>query len=200
MNALAVIVGLGNPGREYRNTRHNAGFMLADALVGRWGGTWRAESKFFAEVAESRFGDRRFLLVKPQTYMNRSGEAVGKVVRFYQADPTATLVLVDDADLPLGTIRLRPGGSPGGHHGLESVEQFLGTREYPRLKLGVARPRQSVRDIANHVLGRFGDDESVVWQKVLERAVAQVECWAAEGIGKAMSLHNGSVEGSTDAR
>ncbi len=194
MNALALIVGLGNPGREYRDTRHNAGFRLADALVGRWGGSWRAESKFFAEVAEAAFGGRRFLLVKPQTYMNRSGEAVGKVVRFYQTPPAETLVLVDDADLPLGAIRLRPGGSPGGHHGLESVEQFLGTREYPRLKLGVARPKQDTRDIANHVLGRFSDDEAVEWSKVLDRATAQVECWVGSGIGKAMSLYNGSIE------
>jgi len=194
VNALAVIVGLGNPGREYRDTRHNAGFMLADALVGRWGGSWRAESKFFAEIAEATFANRRFLLVKPQTFMNRSGEAVGKVVRYYQATAAETLVLVDDADLPLGAIRLRPGGSPGGHHGLESVEQFLGTRDYPRLKLGVARPKQESRDIGRHVLGRFGDDEKVVWAKGLERAIAQVECWAESGIGKAMSLYNGAVE------
>ncbi len=194
MSALAVIVGLGNPGREYRETRHNAGFMLADALGGRWGGCWRAESKFFAEIAEATFAGRRFLLVKPQTFMNRSGDAVARLVRFYQTVPTETLVLVDDADLPLGSIRLRPGGSPGGHHGLESVEQFLATREYPRLKLGVARPEQGARDIANHVLGRFGSAERPVWAKVLERATAQVECWAEAGIGKAMSLYNGAVQ------
>lgn len=194
MNALAVIVGLGNPGREYRNTRHNAGFMLVDTLVGRWGGSWRAESKFFAEIAETTLGERRLLLVKPQTYMNRSGEAVGKVVRFYQTNPTETLVLVDDADLPLGAIRLRPKGSPGGHHGLESVEQFLGTRDYPRLKLGVARPKQDTRDIANHVLGRFSEEEGAVWSKVLDRATAQLECWGKSGIEKAMNLYNGAVE------
>lgn len=194
MSALAIIVGLGNPGREYRETRHNAGFMLVDALGGRWGGGWRAESRFFAEIAEATFAGRRFLLVKPQTFMNRSGDAVARLVRFYQTVPTETLVLVDDADLPLGSIRLRPGGSPGGHHGLESVEQFLGTREYPRLKLGVARPEQGARDIANHVLGRFGGAEQPVWAKVLERATVQVECWAEAGIGKAMSLYNGAVQ------
>lgn len=194
MNALAVIVGLGNPGREYRETRHNAGFMLADALAGHWGGSWRTESKFFAEVAEVMFAGRQFLLVKPQTFMNRSGEAVGKVVRYYQTPPPETLVLVDDADLPLGAIRLRPGGSPGGHHGLESMEQCLGTREYPRLKLGVARPKQSTRDIVDHVLGRFSEDDKAVWSQVLKRATAQVECWATDGIGKAMSLYNGAVE------
>ena len=194
VSAPGVIVGLGNPGREYRETRHNAGFMLVDILAGRWGGKWRAESKFFAEVADVTFADRRWTLVKPQTYMNRSGEAVGKVTRFYQVAPNGTLVLVDDADLTLGAIRLRSGGSPGGHHGLESVEQFLGTREYPRLRLGVARPQQDTRDIANHVLGRFSSEEQSVWARVLERAVSQVECWVTDGIGKAMSLYNGAVE------
>jgi len=128
VSAPAVIVGLGNPGREYRETRHNAGFMLVDALAGRWGGRWRAESKFFAEVAEAAFAGRRFLLVKPQTFMNRSGEAVAKVVRFYQTVSTETLVVVDDADLPLGAIRLRPGGSPGGH-GTTAAQKINKTRK-----------------------------------------------------------------------
>lgn len=194
MSALGVIVGLGNPGREYRETRHNAGFWLADTLAGHWGGKWRVESKFFAELAETTFAGRRFLLVKPQTFMNRSGESVGTVVRYFQTTPAETLVLVDDADLPLGTIRLRPSGSSGGHHGLESVEQCLGTRDYPRMKLGVARPAQNVRDIANHVLGRFTEQELPVWMKVLGKGRAQIECWAQDGIGKAMSLFNGSVE------
>ena len=194
VKSFALIVGLGNPGREYRDTRHNAGFMLADTLVGRWGGKWRVESKFFAEIAETTFAARRFLLVKPQTFMNQSGEAVGKLVQYYKTLPTETLVLVDDADLPLGAIRLRPGGSPGGHHGLESVERYLGTREYPRLKLGIARPQPVARDIVGHVLGCFGDVDRPVWARVLGRAGAQVECWAGEGIGKAMSLYNGLVE------
>jgi len=190
----AVIIGLGNPGREYRETRHNAGFMLVDLLAKRWNGTWRAESKFFAEIADVSFAGRRLTLVKPQTYMNRSGESVAKVTRYFQVAPAETLVLVDDADLSIGALRLRPGGSPGGHHGLESVEQFLGTREYPRLRLGVARPQQTARDIANHVLGRFSAEEMAVWARVLDRAAAQVECWCLDGIGKAMSLYNGTVE------
>ena len=188
-----MIVGLGNPGKEYRDTRHNAGFMLADRLAKGWEGGWRMERKFFAEVAECGFAGRRFILCKPQTYMNASGEAVAKVAAFHKVVPAATLVLVDDADLPLGTVRLRGEGSPGGHHGLESIEQHLGTRAYPRLKLGIARPRAETRDIAGHVLGRFREEELVLWEKVLAQAERQVGCWATENLAKAMSLYNGTV-------
>ena len=193
MNTLGLIVGLGNPGREYQETRHNAGFMLADRLVKKWAGRWRMEKKFFAELAECGFAGHRFILCRPQTFMNASGESVAKVADFYRVPPTATLVLVDDADLPLGSLRLRGEGSPGGHHGLESVEQHLGTREYPRIRLGIARPKSEVRDIANHVLGRFQVDELPLWEKVLARAQSQVECWAAEGVVRAMNLYNGTV-------
>lgn len=193
MSAVWLIVGLGNPGTEYRDTRHNAGFMLAERLAEAWGAGWRQERKFFALVAEANVGGRRVLLCKPQTYMNASGESVGPLVRFHRVDPARVLVVVDDADLPLGSVRLRPEGSPGGHHGLESVEQHLGTRGYPRLKLGIARPRQGVRDIAGHVLGRFGADELPVLEKVLERAARQTETWLADGIARAMNLYNGPV-------
>lgn len=193
MKTVSLIVGLGNPGREYRDTRHNAGFMLADRLAQKWGGSWRVEKKFFAELADCEFAGRRFILCKPQTFMNASGEAVAKAATFHRVIPAATLVLVDDADLPLGALRLRGEGSPGGHHGLESVEQHLGTREYPRLRVGIARPQAAVRDIAGHVLGRFQADESPLVEKVLARAVEQVECWASESLAKAMSLYNGTV-------
>lgn len=195
MTGIALIVGLGNPGPEYRNTRHNAGFMLADLLVERWRAGWRMEKKFFAEVADARFAGRRVVLCKPQTFMNASGEAVGRLSSFYRIPAQDVLVLVDDADLPLGTLRLRPEGSPGGHHGLESVEKLLGTRGYPRLKVGIARPRQERRDIAGHVLGQVSADERPVWQQVLERAAQQVECWTAEGIARAMNRFNGPLPG-----
>lgn len=194
MSATGLIVGLGNPGREYRETRHNAGFMLADRLADRWGAVWRLETKFFAEVAEGSHGGKRWMLCKPQTFMNVSGDAVARLANFYKFDPAKVLVLVDDADLGLGTIRLRPEGSSGGHHGLQSVEQRLGSRNFPRLKIGIARPAQSVRDIAGHVLGRFVADELPTLEKVLDRAVRQTEMWADEGIAKAMSLFNGTVE------
>jgi PTH1 family peptidyl-tRNA hydrolase len=126
--------------------------------------------------------------------MNASGEAVGPVAAFYKVPPAQVLVLVDDADLAFGSLRLRAGGSSGGHHGLESIEASLGTRDYPRLRLGIATvARDGARELTSHVLGRFQPDELPVWEKVLERAVKQVETWVSDGVEKAMNLYNGSV-------
>lgn len=188
-----MIVGLGNPGTEYRDTRHNAGFMLADRLAETCGARWRQEKKFFSEVAECGLGGRRVLLAKPLTFMNASGEAVARIAAFHKVPAAAVLILVDDADLPLGSLRLRGEGSPGGHHGLESVEQHLGTREYPRLRIGIARPESGVRDIAGHVLGRFEAGERPLLEKVLARGGEQVECWCSRGVAAAMNLYNGKV-------
>ncbi|HTI69742.1 MAG TPA: aminoacyl-tRNA hydrolase [Candidatus Limnocylindria bacterium] len=193
MSEFWLIIGLGNPGREYRDTRHNAGFMLAESLAARWKCTWRTEAKFNAEIAAGEFGSRRILLAKPQTYMNASGEAARKLAHFYKTAAERVLVLVDDADLPLGTVRMRPGGSSGGHHGLDSMAEHLGTADFPRLKLGIARPHQGVRDIAGYVLSRFGAEDMPVWHKVLERSSLQTEMWLREGVAKAMSLYNGTV-------
>jgi PTH1 family peptidyl-tRNA hydrolase len=193
VNDVRLIVGLGNPGREYRETRHNAGYMLADRLAARWKCSWRSEDRFNAELAGGEFAGKRLWLAKPLTYMNASGEAVEKIAHFYRTPAEKVLVLVDDADLPLGTLRMRPAGSSGGHHGLESVGSHLGTTEFPRLKLGIARPAQGVRDIAGYVLSRFGGEDKTVWEKVAERASLQVESWVAEGAAKAMNLYNGSV-------
>lgn len=193
MNEVRIIVGLGNPGREYQKTRHNAGFMVVEKLAAKWSVEWRLESKFFAQLAVARVGASRVILVEPQTYMNCSGEAVARVAGFYQVAAASVLVVVDDADLPLGAIRMRPGGSSGGHHGLLDIEKRLGTREYPRQRLGIARPESGVRDIAGHVLGRFGEDEWPLWEKVAERAVKQAEMWVEEGLEKAMGRWNGTV-------
>ncbi|MFM8357707.1 MAG: aminoacyl-tRNA hydrolase, partial [Verrucomicrobiota bacterium] len=148
MQFLGLIVGLGNPGEAYRETRHNAGFMVVDRLAGRYRAGWRVERKFFAEVAEVDLGPGRVRLCKPQTFMNASGESVGPLARFHRVPAEQVLVVSDDADLPLGTLRLRPGGSSGGHHGLWSVEQHLGSRGFLRQRVGIARPAQAVRDIA----------------------------------------------------
>lgn len=193
MKRRYLIAGLGNPGAEYAYTRHNAGFMLADRLASRWGWRWRLEKKFFAELAEGVVAGRSVMLCKPQTFMNCSGESVGPLTGFHKIQPADVLVVVDDADLPLGTVRMKPEGSPGGHHGLESVEEHLGTRGFPRVRLGIARPKQAVRDIAGHVLGRFTADECVIWEKVLDRAVEQAETWLSDGAAKAMNLYNGPV-------
>lgn len=193
MQDLRLIVGLGNPGAEYASTRHNAGFMLVDLLAKRWQTDWSLEKKFQARIAKSDRDGQRRILCQPQTFMNASGETVGAMVRFYQLPLTGLMVVTDDADLPLGQIRLRPGGSSGGHHGLESVEQHLGSREYPRLRIGIGR-QDGRREITGHVLGRLSAAEKMVMEKVLVRAADQVECWLAHGLQKAMSQFNGSVE------
>lgn len=189
-----MVVGLGNPGSEYRNTRHNAGFMLLDALAVSSGSGWRSEKKFFSELAECSLGSTKCLLVKPQTFMNLSGKAVAAVAGYRRVEIGRVLVVVDDADLPLGTIRLRPEGGSGGHHGLDSVIAHLAEKGFPRLRLGIARPQSGVRDIANHVLGRFDDAEWKLWESVLQQAMGQVQCWAAEGIAPAMNRFNGTVK------
>jgi PTH1 family peptidyl-tRNA hydrolase len=192
-----LIVGLGNPGAEYAHTRHNAGFMLADLLAKRWRADWTRERKFRAQVANADIGGKRVVLCEPQTFMNLSGEAVGALVKFYQVPLGRLLVAVDDADLPTGEIRLRPSGSSGGHHGLESIELHLGSREFARLRIGIGR-QDSRREIAGHVLGRMSAKEFAVLEKVTARAADQVECWLTHGLPKAMSLFNGVVADSTN--
>lgn len=192
-----LIVGLGNPGAEYAKTRHNAGFMLADLLAHRWRADWNNEKKFQSRVAKAEFSGRRLLLAEPQTYMNASGEAVRALMEFYQLPQTQMMVAVDDADLPLGEIRLRPGGSSGGHHGLESIEAHVGSREFARLRLGIGR-KDGAREITGHVLGKLNAAEWVVMEKVLARAASQIECWLQHGLQKAMSQFNGVVEDSTN--
>ena len=192
MTPPVMIVGLGNPGDEYRGTRHNAGAMVVDRFVASRCSGWRKERKFFAELATGDCGGRKVVCVKPLTYMNLSGDAVAAVSRFYRITPDQVLVVADDADLPLGAIRMRPSGGAGGHNGLASVIQRLGTQEFPRQRIGVARPVQAVRDIASHVLGVFSPDEQVRLNEVLELADRQIHCWLEESLGKAMSLFNRS--------
>ena len=193
METLYLIVGLGNPGGEYARTRHNAGFMLVEKLAARWKADWTSERKFDARLAKAAENGRKVLLCEPQTYMNLSGESVGALTEFYHVPVGQVMVAVDDADLPLGEIRLRPSGSSGGHHGLESIEQHLGTREFARLRIGIGR-KDGARQITGHVLGRFDDAEAQLLEKVLERASGQIDCWLAAGLQKAMSQFNGVVD------
>src|SRR6478609_2864837 len=169
-----LIVGLGNPGAEYAKTRHNAGFMLADLLAKSWRADWNNEKKFQSRIAKSDRDGKRLVLCEPQTFMNLSGGAIGALVKFYQLPLKQLLVAVDDADLPSGQIRLRPSGSSGGHHGLESIEQHLGSREYARLRIGIGR-KDSRREIVGHVLGKLSAAEMALMEKVLARATGQVE-------------------------
>jgi PTH1 family peptidyl-tRNA hydrolase len=190
MENLYLIVGLGNPGGEYARTRHNAGFIVADRLAARWKTDWAFEKKFNAFLARTERGELRVLLCKPQTYMNASGEAVRAVSDFYRVALPHLLVVVDDADLPLGHLRLRPGGSCGGHHGLESIEQQLGTRQFARLRVGIGR-QPGAREITGHVLGRFNSTEMAQADRIFTAASDQTQTWLEAGIQKAMSQFNG---------
>src|SRR6516225_12677 len=193
MEPLHFIVGLGNPGAGYKRTRHNAGFLLVEKLATRWQAEWKSERKFNARLARAKCQQHPVLLCQPQTFMNSSGEAVGALMKFYRLPRTRLLLVVDDADLPLGGIRMRPGGSSGGHHGLESIEQHLGSREFARLRLGIGR-REGAREITDYVLSRFDRAEAALMEKVLDRAADQAECWLTGGVQKAMNQFNGVVD------
>jgi peptidyl-tRNA hydrolase, PTH1 family len=190
---LSLIAGLGNPGSEYAGTRHNIGFLLVERLAAQWRAAWKLEKKFNARLARFEAAGQKIILCQPQTFMNASGEAVGVVGRFYQLPAERMLIVADDADLPLGQIRMRAKGSSGGHHGLESIEQQLATREYPRLRLGIGRRAGDDRQITDYVLGRFTAGEREIVEEALERASRQVECWWSTGIKKAMNQFNGAV-------
>ncbi|MFS8906561.1 aminoacyl-tRNA hydrolase [Synechococcus sp. O70.2] len=187
--ALQLIVGLGNPGPQYANTRHNCGFMVVDQLAERWGIPLALEKQFQGSYGEGfALGGKRRLL-KPATYMNRSGEAVRAVLDWYKLDPRSVLVVYDDVDLPLGRLRLRGSGSAGGHNGMKSVIQHLGSEAFPRLRLGVGRPKGN-QDMVGHVLGRFEPTEQAVLERVLRAAVEAVECCLQEGLRAAMNRFN----------
>jgi peptidyl-tRNA hydrolase, PTH1 family len=195
MENLHLIVGLGNPGPKYAGTRHNVGFRMVEELAGRWQAAWKLEKKFQASVASVERDGRSVLLVRPQTFMNDSGETVGALTTFYRVPLKRLLVAVDDADLPLGELRLRASGSSGGHHGLESIEQHAGSREFARLRIGIGRTADGRREITGHVLGTFASTESVLVEKVLAAAAAQADCWLENGIEMAMNRFNGAAAG-----
>ncbi|MGA3284866.1 MAG: aminoacyl-tRNA hydrolase [Verrucomicrobiota bacterium] len=199
MESWHLIAGLGNPGVEYAKTRHNAGYSLVEKLAARWKTDWTNERKFNARVARAKRNGVRVLLCQPQTFMNASGEAVKAVMSFYQLPPEHLLVVVDDADLPLGEVRLRAGGSSGGHHGLESVEQQLATQAFARLRLGIGR-KDGAREITDYVLDRFEAAEAALMKKVLGRASDQAECWLDDGIEMAMNRFNGVVDSANEEK
>jgi peptidyl-tRNA hydrolase, PTH1 family len=199
MENVFLIVGLGNPGAEYAQTRHNAGFLLVEKLAAQWKCDWANEKKFRARIAKTGRSGKKVLLAEPQTFMNLSGETVGALKDFYQSPLKQILVVVDDADLPFGEIRLRANGSSGGHHGLESIEQHLGSREFARLRIGIGR-KDGAREITNHVLGKFEKAENGLLEKFLERASNQVETWLEAGIEKAMNQFNGVVDSTNEKK
>lgn len=183
-------MGLGNPGPEYERTRHNAGFLLLDHLASRWrcAAFRRAER---ARVTDAEVGGRAVRLIRPQTYMNRSGAALAPLLADPAFDPARDLlVLVDDVALPAGRFRLRGAGSSGGHNGLRSIEGTLRRQDYARLRIGVGPVPPDVDDLADYVLGEFSSDERETLDALLDPMADAVEGWAAEGIERAMSRFN----------
>lgn len=183
-------MGLGNPGPEYERTRHNAGFLLADRLAERWGlGPFRRDER--ARVASGQLNGKPVAVLKPQTYMNRSGAALAPLRALSGFDPAAhLLVLVDDVALPIGKFRLRGAGSAGGHNGLKSIEGALQRQDYARLRIGVGPKPPEVDDLADFVLGEFTPEEYRIVTELLDPMADAAECWLAEGIERAMSRFN----------
>lgn len=185
---MKIIVGLGNPGKQYQGTRHNVGFDLLKELGNRYSAP-RATSKFEAEISDLQIKGERILLVAPQTYMNLSGNSVQKVVAFYKVALSDLLVAADDFSLPLERIRLRKSGSSGGQKGLESIIQQLGTQEFARLRLGIG-PVPSGRSAPDFVLAKFTRDEEEAVQKMVASAANATEEWITTGIQSAMNKYN----------
>jgi len=193
---MKVVVGLGNPGSQYSGTRHNVGFDVIDELARRWQ-LAKPQLKFQAELRDGNFGGHKVLLVTPQTFMNRSGESVQQIVRFYQI-PTESLsdsvvVVCDDMNLPLGRLRWRAGGSSGGQKGLADILLRLGSDQVPRLRLGVGRPPGQM-DPAKWVLAKFRSEEQTESEFMTKLASDSVELWVKEGIASTMNRFNRSSE------
>jgi peptidyl-tRNA hydrolase, PTH1 family len=188
-----LIVGLGNPGREYRNNRHNVGFVLLDRLAARNQLMAFTKRQGQALITTGTIQAAPVILAKPQTYMNLSGQAVGALVRFYNLPLERMLVCLDDIDLPLGKLRLRAEGGSAGQGGLKSVIQHVGTEVFPRLRIGVGRPPGS-RAAASYVLKDFRTEEYDILNAALDNAANAGECYIAEGIVAAMNRYNGSVD------
>ena len=202
---MRLVVGLGNPGNEFVATRHNIGWEAVDELARRLG--WIGKKEEFNRLAKSKFdglvldgsvsihsgASEKVLLLKPTTYMNDSGRSVQAAMAFYQLSPAEVIVVLDDLALPCGKIRIRSGGSSGGHNGLKDIERAIGTDQYPRLRIGIdpAPPRVSGRD---YVLGRFSDEQRRAVQPAMQRSAEAILTWIEKGIEAAMNVHNADVE------
>ncbi len=187
---MRIVVGLGNPGREYATTRHNVGFMVIDELDRRHGPvSWR--KRFRSEIGEVMFAGQKLVLVKPQTFMNLSGAAVREAINWYHIPFDDTLVVSDDLDIPFATLRMRGKGSAGGHNGLASIIEQIGSTEIPRLKIGIGRGRSSA---SAHVLSRFSPEQERELTDLISRATDAVEIWSRDGLVTAMNAANRKPE------
>jgi PTH1 family peptidyl-tRNA hydrolase len=189
---MKLIVGLGNPGKEYDRTRHNAGFLVVDRLIERFGAGAPVRARFNAATVEARLpgAAEACLLLKPTTYMNRSGQSVAEAARFFKLDPALdVMVVVDDVALPSGTIRIRPGGGAGGHNGLTDITRLLGTDAYPRCRIGIDATPEYM-DQADYVLGKFTDEQWTLVGPSINRAADAVETFVRSGLDAAMNKFN----------
>jgi len=183
---MRIIVGLGNPGREYASTRHNIGFMVVNELARR-SSAEGAKKRFRSEIAEGRLHGEKIVLVAPQTYMNLSGHAVREAINWYHVTHEDLLIVFDDMDLPFGQLRLRDKGSAGGHNGLKSIIEQLGDTDVPRLRVGIGRGRSSA---TSHVLSRFSPDEEKALPDLIAKVADAVELWMTQGVAAAMNEVN----------
>ncbi|MCQ3937292.1 MAG: aminoacyl-tRNA hydrolase [Chloroflexi bacterium] len=191
MTTSYLLIGLGNPGREYKDTRHNIGFMMIDVLAERLGARgMKLQSK--AIVTSAMHEERKLILAKPQTYMNLSGHSVQGLLHFYKIPHSHLLVAHDDMDIPFGTLRIRPTGGPGGQRGMASTIELLGTKDFPRLRLGIGRPpgRMNPKD---YVLQNFSKDELKILPEVLSRAADAALEFVMNGLNAAMNKYNGDI-------
>ncbi|WP_291424215.1 aminoacyl-tRNA hydrolase [Deinococcus sp.] len=189
---MRLVVGLGNPGLQYAQTRHNIGWLVLDELARRAGESWRRDGQ--AEVAELRLGPlpgEKVLLVKPQTFMNASGKAVVPLLGFYKLEPVQMLIVQDDLDSPFGLLRLRPGGRHGGQNGVRDIIRLLGHEQFPRLKIGISRPPPG-RDPADWVLSKWAPDEKPALEELIRLSADAAQVWATQGLAEAQQQFNGT--------
>ena len=184
---MRLIVGLGNPGDRYASTRHNIGFMALDRIAQAYG-IAVGKKGFQSLHGSGKVGECKVILVKPQTFMNRSGEAVGEVAAYFRISPCDILVIYDDVDLPFGRLRIRPNGGSGGQRGMASIISTLGTDEFPRVRVGIGRPEGG--DVSGYVLSAFNGDERKVLDTVVERVADAVETFCVSGVIEAMDRFN----------
>jgi peptidyl-tRNA hydrolase, PTH1 family len=190
MSDVFLIVGLGNPGAKYANTRHNIGFRAVEALAARHQLAF-GKTEHRAQVASGSIRGEKVLIAKPQTFMNVSGDSVAPLAHFYKIPPSRLIVLADDLDIPLGTVRVRKMGSSGGQNGLKHILQRMGTQEIARVRLGIGRP-PGQQDPADYVLSPFRGDDEISALEMIDRAVKAVETWLIDGIDAAMNQTNGT--------
>jgi len=186
---MKIVVGLGNPGKQYDGTRHNVGWMVLDRIAERAGWTGRGKTRDDALAVRGRWGDTDLVLVKPLTYMNLSGESVRELLRLYGLKPNALLVVYDDVDLPTGTIRIRERGGPGTHNGMRSIVDEIDSTDFPRLRIGVGSPTNG-QNLADYVLGVPSAEERVAIDVALDRAVEAIQLVARRGLPAAMNQFN----------